>query len=467
MKRNIKRITAILVALALVICLIPAFGSEAFAGGVYVELEDCGQYLNTLLRVDDHALFIEPKENTEEMAHEMYKQKVSEEDDDYYPWATYRNSMEKIFMWSGCSGISPFAFWNMPKLDYIMIPRSLYYISWDAFYKTNVGSVFYGGSKDEFEALIPVVSSREGNDTFFNADIVYMDQGELTVDLSRGSHTYNLLDGAAIYETLCWLADYGYGYTDFKGNFDIDTDGIFDVNITNDGRKYTVTKCEETLITTDTYSVELTSELKDNLYDYILDTRDLSEDNYLYYGKLNFMYKKLPFDSATVSNISDKVYTGSEIKPVPTVKYEGNKLINGLDYTITYKNNKSVGKATVTFTGRGIYEGTLTKTFKINPKGTTLKTPAALKSALTVKWNKQSTKMASTRITGYQIQLATNSAFTKNKKEVKVKGYSVLSKKVTKLKAKTKYYIRIRTYKTVNGTTYYSKWSGNKTKKTN
>ena len=75
--------------------------------------------------------------------------------------------------------------------------------------------------------------------------------------------------------------------------------------------------------------------------------------------------------------------------------------------------------------------------------------------------------MASTRITGYQIQLATNSAFTKNKKEVKVKGYSVLSKKVTKLKAKTKYYIRIRTYKTVNGTTYYSKWSSSKTKKTN
>ncbi len=467
MKSTIKRITAILVVLAMTICMIPAFGSVAFAGGIYEELEDCGQYLYTLLRMDDHALFIEPKDNTEDMSHEMYKQKDSEEDGDYYPWATYRSSIEKIFMWSGCLNISPYAFWNMPKLDYIMIPRSLYYVSWDAFYKTNVGSVFYGGTKDEFEALIPVVSSKEGNETFFNADIVYMDQGELNIDLSGGSRTFNLLDGAAIYESLYWLADYGYGYTDFKGNFDIDTDGIFDVNITNDGKKYTVKKCEETMITADMYSVELSNELRDGLYDYILDTRDLSEDNYLYYGKLNFMYKKLPFNTATISSISDKVYTGSEIKPAPTVKYNGNKLFNGLDYTISYKNNKSVGEATVTFTGRGIYEGTITKTFRINPKGTTLKTPVAATKALTVKWNKQSAKMATTRITGYQIQLATNSAFTKNEKKVKVKGYSVLSKKVTKLKAKTKYYVRIRTYKTVNGTTYYSKWSGYKTKKTN
>lgn len=76
-----------------------------------------------------------------------------------------------------------------------------------------------------------------------------------------------------------------------------------------------------------------------------------------------------------------------------------------------------------------------------------------------VKWKKQSAKMATSRITGYEIQLATNSKFTKNKKNVTVKGYDSTSKKVTGLKGGKKYYVRIRTYKKVGGTTYYSPWS--------
>ena len=55
--------------------------------------------------------------------------------------------------------------------------------------------------------------------------------------------------------------------------------------------------------------------------------------------------------------------------------------------------------------------------------------------------------MAKARITGYQIQLATDGNFTKNKRTKTVKGYRNTSKKVTNLKAKKKYYIRIRTYK--------------------
>lgn len=72
--------------------------------------------------------------------------------------------------------------------------------------------------------------------------------------------------------------------------------------------------------------------------------------------------------------------------------------------------------------------------------------------------------MSSSRITGYQIQLATDKNFTKNKKTVTVKGYNKVSKKVTGLKGGKKYYVRIRTYKTVGGT-YYSPWSKVKTVK--
>ena len=74
--------------------------------------------------------------------------------------------------------------------------------------------------------------------------------------------------------------------------------------------------------------------------------------------------------------------------------------------------------------------------------------------------------MSASRITGYQIQLATNKKFTRNKKTVTVKGYKSVSKKVTKLKAKKKYYVKIRTYKTVGGTRYYSPWSKTKSVKT-
>ena len=74
--------------------------------------------------------------------------------------------------------------------------------------------------------------------------------------------------------------------------------------------------------------------------------------------------------------------------------------------------------------------------------------------------------MSKSRITGYQIQLATNSKFTKGKKTVTVKGYKKVSKKVTKLKGKKKYYVRVRTYKTVSGVKYYSPWSKIKTVKT-
>jgi len=74
--------------------------------------------------------------------------------------------------------------------------------------------------------------------------------------------------------------------------------------------------------------------------------------------------------------------------------------------------------------------------------------------------------MSKSRITGYQIQLATNKMFTKNKKTETVKGYKKASKKVKKLKGKKKYYVKIRTYKTVGGKRYYSPWSKVKTVKT-
>jgi len=159
-------------------------------------------------------------------------------------------------------------------------------------------------------------------------------------------------------------------------------------------------------------------------------------------------------------------YDGKVKKPSVTLKDANGKKIASTNYTVTYKNNKNVGKASAVVTLKGNYSGSKTVTFKINPKGTSLSKVTKAKKAATVKWKKQSSKMSSSRITGYQIQLAMNSKFTKNKKTVTVNGYSKTSKKVTGLKGGKKYWVKIRTYKTVNGTKYYSPWSKVKTVKT-
>ena len=155
-------------------------------------------------------------------------------------------------------------------------------------------------------------------------------------------------------------------------------------------------------------------------------------------------------------------YTGKVFKPAVTVK-NGTAKLAATTYTVTYKANKNVGKASVIVKMKGNYSGSKMVSFKINPKGTVIKSLTRAKKAATVKWTKQATKMSASVITGYEIQLATNASFTQNKNLVAVAGYGKVSKKVTGLEARKKYYVRIRTYKSVGGVKYYSPWSKSKT----
>lgn len=176
--------------------------------------------------------------------------------------------------------------------------------------------------------------------------------------------------------------------------------------------------------------------------------------------------KKIRSFEASVAK-SEFTYNGKVQKPKLAIK-----VMKGWgsssDYTTSYsnKNSKSVGTYSLTVKAKKVGYGSQKLKYKIIPKGTSFSGLNGDKRAITVKWKKQSAKMSTSRITGYQIQLATNSKFTKGKKLVTVKGYSKVSKKVIGLKAKKTYYVRIRTYKTVNGTKYYSKWSAKKSVKT-
>ena len=94
------------------------------------------------------------------------------------------------------------------------------------------------------------------------------------------------------------------------------------------------------------------------------------------------------------------------------------------------------------------------------PKSAKIKKLKSAKKAISVQWKKVS------GVKGYQIQVATDKKFKKNKKIVTVKKQKTTKTTIKKLKAKKKYYVRMRTYKTLNGKKVYSSWSKIKTVKT-
>ena len=69
-----------------------------------------------------------------------------------------------------------------------------------------------------------------------------------------------------------------------------------------------------------------------------------------------------------IGNIDAQEYTGKDIKPTPEVTDGTTKLISGKDFTYSYANNRNAGTATLTITGKGNYEGEVTKEFTISPK---------------------------------------------------------------------------------------------------
>jgi len=184
-----------------------------------------------------------------------------------------------------------------------------------------------------------------------------------------------------------------------------------------------------------------------------------------YSGSKTLTYKIKPINiSQCTVKLSAKAYTynGKVKTPVVTVKNaSGTTLKKGTHYTVTYASGrKNVGTYKVTVTMKGNYTGSKTLTFKINPPKTTVKKLTAGVKKLTVKITKKVSQ-----VTGYQIQYATNKSFSSAKTKT-ITSYKTLSATLTGLIANQTYYVRVRTYKTVNGVKYYSGWSVYKTAKT-
>ena len=175
---------------------------------------------------------------------------------------------------------------------------------------------------------------------------------------------------------------------------------------------------------------------------------------------LNF--GKIDASKATIK-LSKKVYTynGKIQKPTVKVTLKGVALAKGTDFKVSYsKGSKKIGSYKVTVKFIGTYKGKATAAYRIAPKGTKIAKLTAAKAALKAKWNKQAKQT-----TGYEVQVATDKSFKKNVKTVTVKGAKKTSKKISGLISGKKYYVRVRTYKTVSGKKVASKWSKAKTVK--
>lgn len=161
--------------------------------------------------------------------------------------------------------------------------------------------------------------------------------------------------------------------------------------------------------------------------------------------------------------LSEETYTynGKIQKPSVTVKdSQGKVLAEGTDYTVSYSGScKDVGKYEMTINFTGNYSGSTQKSFTIVPESTSISKLTKERKGFTAKWKKQTSQTS-----GYEVQYSTNKNFKgKTTKTVLIKKNKTTSAKISKLKAKKKYYVRVRTYKTVkvNGknTKIYSDWS--------
>ena len=183
----------------------------------------------------------------------------------------------------------------------------------------------------------------------------------------------------------------------------------------------------------------------------IITTKNSAADKYAKANDINVRYDKT-VSLATVTGLKAQSYTGKAVKPTPTVKFEGKTLKKGTDYTLSYKNNKKVGLASVIIKGKGKYSGTLTKVFKINPKKVTIsKAKYKAPKKISLKYKKSATA------DGYEILYSTSKKFAA--KKTTTINTNKLSKTISKLKSGKTYYVKVRAVKTVKGIDYKSKYS--------
>jgi lipoprotein-anchoring transpeptidase ErfK/SrfK len=159
--------------------------------------------------------------------------------------------------------------------------------------------------------------------------------------------------------------------------------------------------------------------------------------------------------TATVKAVGPYNYNGKARTPQPAVTVSGAALVKNRDYTLSYKNNKLPGKATITIKGVAAagYTGSKTVSFRIViPRPTGVKAQVTGDDLRKIKFSWKKVSGA----TGYKIYTASNSKFTKSKKDKRLKGAGETSYEIDHPYYKRSYYYKVRAYRVIKGKTYYS-----------
>ena len=157
--------------------------------------------------------------------------------------------------------------------------------------------------------------------------------------------------------------------------------------------------------------------------------------------------------SKIVLSASKYTYNGKTHTPSVKVYDQKGKMLSADRYTVKYSSGrKNLGSYTVSVYGKGDVTGTASAKYVITPAK--MKTPSvkAGKKKITVKWKKLGGGSQS-----YQIYV-----LKKGTKKAKYYTSTGSSKTIKKLSKKKYYYTKIRSYKKINGKTYYGTWSNTK-----
>ena len=164
-----------------------------------------------------------------------------------------------------------------------------------------------------------------------------------------------------------------------------------------------------------------------------------------YSGTVKKSFKIQPaliYKKCTFYKIATQYYTGSQIKPVPTIRNGSTALKNGTDFTLTYRNNTNKGTAKVYIKGKGNYTGSCSQSFTIAARpvqSLKITVPSvtyngkAQKPAVTVKYNNYTFKNG----TDYTLSYKNNTKIGTATVTVKGKGKLTGTRSVTfKINAK-------------------------------
>ncbi len=389
------------------------------------------------------------------------------------------SSLTSLIIPRGLVTIKVKAFENCTGIKTLTLPSSLKTIGYHAFADCDsITAIYYEGTKSKFETLYNY-SSLEITKAHYNSCIAkskhtYSYTCDTTCNVCSSKRTINHSYTTKVNTkaTLSKNGEIGYkcskcGYVSSKTTL---TNKIKSVKLSTTTYTYNGKTKTPSVIVKDAAG----KTLKKNT-DYTVSYAKGRKNVGTYKVTVNFKgkysgTKTLTFKIKPISiskcnlKLSTTAYTYNGKTKTPSVVVKnasGTTLKKGTHYTVTYtKGRKSVGSYKVTVKMKGNYSGTKTLTFKINPPKTSISKLTAGKKSLAVKLTKKTAQ-----VSGYQIQYSRSKSF-KSYKTATLTSNKKTSATLKKLSAKKTYYVRVRTYKTVGKTKYYSTWSTIKYKKT-